>query len=83
MSTTSHTQLAMKTERKEKQLSTCMVSNTFEYGKNWNDAIPGDLVVATASEIDHPAYKSGKIVCSYFFGSCCEVCVFGLGHWKY
>ena len=62
-STTSHTQLAMKTEKK--QLPTSMISNTFEYGANWNDANPGDLVMATASEIGHPAYTSGTIGCSY------------------
>ena len=48
-----------------KHLPTSMISNTFEYGANWNDANPGDLVMATASEIDHPAYKSGTIGCSY------------------
>ena len=62
-SSTSHTQLAMKSEKKH--LPTSMISNTFEYGANWNDANPGDLVMATASEIGHPAYKSGTIGCSY------------------
>jgi len=62
-STSSHTQLAMKTEKKH--LPTSMISNTFEYGANWNDANPGDLVMATASKIGHPAYTSGTIGCSY------------------
>lgn len=32
---------------------------------DWNDANPGDLVMATASDIGHPACSMGTISCSY------------------
>ena len=57
-----HTQLAVK---KHKILRTSMTSSTFEYGSDWNDAKPGDLVMATASDIAHPAFKEGFIANSY------------------
>ena len=61
-SRTTHTQLAVK---KHKTLRTSMSSSTFEYGLDWNDAKPGDLVMASASDIAHPAFKQGIIACSY------------------
>ena len=61
-SRTTHTQLAVK---KHKTLRTSMTSSTFEYGSDWNDAKPGDLVMATASDIAHPALKEGIIACNY------------------
>ena len=42
-----------------------MTSSTFEYGSDWNDANPGDLVMASASDIGHPAFKQCIIGCSY------------------
>ena len=57
-----HTQLAIK---KHKTLRTSMTSSTFEYGSDWNDAKPGDLVMASAADIGHPAFKQGIIACSY------------------
>ena len=74
-STTSHTQLATKVQNK-KQFPTSMISNTFEYGSDWNDANPGDLVMSTASEIGHPAYTAGKIGCSYvLLGALSSLCI--------
>jgi len=51
--------------KKKDTLTTSMVSNTFEYGLDWNDANPGDLVMASASDIGHPAFKAGIVGCSY------------------
>ena len=42
-----------------------MVSKTFEYGVDWNDADLGDLMMATAFDIGHPAFSMGLIGCSY------------------
>ena len=47
-----------------------MVSNTFEYGLDWNDANPGDLVMASVSDIGHPAFKAGIVGCSYVMLGC-------------
>ena len=35
------------------------------YGVKWRDAMPGDLVMAFASDIEHPAVKEGIIHCNY------------------
>ena len=70
--TTGHTKLELKNETKS-GLQTSMVSKTFGYGSDWNDANPGDMVMATASDIGHPAYSAGVIGCSYvMFGSVVE-----------
>ena len=61
-STITHTQLA---ETNKNKLRTSMISSTFDYGSDWNDANPGDLVMASASDIGHPAFKQGIIGCSY------------------
>ena len=47
-----------------------MVSKTFGYGADWNDANPGDLVMATAFDIGHPAFSMGLIGCSYVLLGC-------------
>ena len=57
-----HTQFAVK---KYKTLRTSMTSSTFKYGSDWNDAKPGDLVMASAANIGHLAFKQGIIACSY------------------
>ena len=41
------------------------VSRTPGYGVEWRDAMPGDLVMAFASDINHPAFKSGLIHQNY------------------
>ena len=61
-STISHTQLAGKEKNKIHPTKT---SCTFDYGSDWDDANPGDLVIAFASDIVHPAFKQGIIGCSY------------------
>lgn len=72
VSTASDTQHVINNETKI-ELQTSMVSKTFGYGSDWNDANPGDMVMATASDIGHPAYSSGVIGCSYvMFGSVVE-----------
>ena len=45
--TITHTQLG---ETNVNILRTSMTSSTFEYGTDWNDANPGHLVMASASE---------------------------------
>ena len=61
-STISHTQLAGKEKNK---IHPSKTSCTFNYGSDWDDANPGDLVIAFASDIVHPAFKQGIIGCSY------------------
>ena len=41
------------------------VSRTPGYGVEWRDAMPGDLVMAFASDIHHPALESGLIHQNY------------------
>ena len=41
------------------------VSRTPGYGVEWRDAMPGDLVMAFASDIHHPALESGLIHPNY------------------
>ena len=41
------------------------VSRRHGYGVQWRDAMPGDLVMAFASDIDHPAVVAGAIHRSY------------------
>ena len=57
-----------------------MISNTFEYGSDWNDANPGDLVMASTSDIGYPAFKAGIVGCSYVLLGC--VVEFFYVEWK-
>ena len=40
-------------------------SNLFEYGSSYDDAMPGDIIMAFAGDIDHPAYLGGLVCKNY------------------
>ena len=42
-----------------------MISKTLGYGKNYNNAKPGDTVMSPVGDFDHLSVKYGLVNCNY------------------